>query len=142
MKFSQDTGLSGYTIHAYSEESITITVPPTGERSMPSQVIQVRSFIITPQQVINDWPPGHLEELSEDHFQPIIDLNPEVALIGVGNRLRFPDPALLSSLMSSGVGVEIMDSAAACRTYNILMSEGRQVAAAIIIEHGAEKDLL
>jgi uncharacterized protein len=133
MKFSQDDGLSGYSIHAYSRESITIIGPPAGEQNLPSQVTLKRSFIITPHKVINDWPPMHLKELEQEHFKPLIELAPEVVIIGVGNRLRFPDHALLSGLMESGVGIEIMDNAAACRTYNILASEGRRVAAAIII---------
>jgi uncharacterized protein len=133
MKFSQDDGLSGYSIHAYSRESITIIGPPAGEQNLPSQATLKHSFIITPHKVMTDWPPMHLKELEQEHFQPLIELAPEVVIIGVGNTLRFPDQALLSGLMESGVGIEIMDNAAACRTYNILASEGRRVAAAIII---------
>jgi uncharacterized protein len=71
--------------------------------------------------------------LAEAHFEVIAGLEPEIVLLGTGGRQRFPRPSLLRSLLARGVGVEIMDTAAACRTYNIIMLEGRRVAAALLL---------
>jgi uncharacterized protein len=71
--------------------------------------------------------------LVEAHFEAITDLEPEIVLLGTGSRQRFPRPSLLRSLLARGVGVEIMNTAAACRTYNIIMLEGRRVAAALLL---------
>lgn len=134
MKFSQETGLDGYTINAYNEESVTIIGPPAGERSLPSELILNQSFILTPLKLIRDWPPSQLDDISQPHFGPLLELNPEMVILGVGSKLRFPDQSILKELFSQGIGVEVMDSSAACRTYNILAAEGREVAAAIIID--------
>jgi hypothetical protein len=64
----------------------------------------------------------------------MVDLKPELILIGTGSKQRFPKPELLKSLILAKIGFEIMDSQAACRTYNILVSEGRQVLLALIVE--------
>jgi len=91
------------------------------------------SLILTPGQ-LSDWLIASFEALEATHFAKVVDLAPEILLIGTGARLRFPDPVCMKLLAESGIGFEIMDTAAACRTYNILMSEGRNVAAALIIE--------
>ena len=63
----------------------------------------------------------------------IAQLEPEIALLGTGDRQRFPHPRLIQALMARGIGVEVMDTSAACRTYNIVMLEGRRVAAALLL---------
>jgi uncharacterized protein len=73
-------------------------------------------------------------DLEAHHFSQLIDLKPELILIGTGKRQRFPKPELLKALISAKIGFEIMDSQAACRTYNILVGEGRQVLLALIVE--------
>lgn len=92
------------------------------------------SLILTPDRLLGDWPVASIEALQAAHFQPAIDLSPEILLLGTGSRLRFPAPACLKQLAEANIGFEVMDTAAACRTYNILMSEGRNVTAALIIE--------
>lgn len=84
-------------------------------------------------QGIADWPVDSVEQLGVDHLQAILDAPPEVLLIGTGTVQQFPDRAVWRHLRSQGLGVEIMDTAAACRTYNLIMAEGRDVAAALII---------
>jgi uncharacterized protein len=74
------------------------------------------------------------EGLEPSHFAQMVDLKPELILIGTGNKQRFPSPELLKTLISAKIGFEIMDSQAACRTYNILVGEGRQVLLALIVE--------
>jgi uncharacterized protein len=96
-----------------------------------------RSFILTPQQLIEDWPPVSLAALTMDHLMVLASLNSPIVLLGTGQRQQFPSPAVLRPLLERRIGVEVMDSFAACRTYNILMAEGRDVAAAIIFDQDA-----
>lgn len=92
-----------------------------------------QSLIVTPDRLIPDWPPQALADLEEPHLAAITDLRPEVVLLGTGSRLSFPEPAVMAYFGKRGVGLEVMDTAAACRTYNVLMAEGRAVAAALLI---------
>ncbi|MDR2239448.1 MAG: Mth938-like domain-containing protein [Zoogloeaceae bacterium] len=92
------------------------------------------SLILLPDRVIETWSAGRFETLTERDFETIPPLTPEVLLIGTGARQRFPAPALLRPLIDARIGYEVMDLAAACRTFNILMAEGRRVAAALLIE--------
>ena len=80
------------------------------------------------------WPVAAFEELTAAHFQQVLGLRPEIVIFGSGLRLRFPAPALLRSLIEQGIGVETMDTAAACRTYNVLVSESRSVVAALLLQ--------
>ena len=81
-----------------------------------------------------DWSCRGFEDLSAGHFEEIAILRPELVIFGSGSRLRFVPPAFLSGLMSLRIGLETMDTLAACRTYNILAGEGRHVIAALLIE--------
>lgn len=80
------------------------------------------------------WDCASFEQLSAAHFSHIAELQPELVIFGSGTRLRFPPPAFLRDLMDRRIGVETMDTLAACRTYNILAGEGRHVMAALLIE--------
>jgi uncharacterized protein len=81
-----------------------------------------------------DWLCSRFEQLSEAHFSRLAETRPELVIFGSGSRLRFPPPAFLRSLMAQRIGIETMDTLAACRTYNILAGEGRNVLAALLIE--------
>jgi uncharacterized protein len=91
-----------------------------------------RSLVVTPERVIDDWKVEDFDTLSARHFEFLLDLKPEIVLLGTGAALRFPPPALSRCLPQARIGLEIMDTSAACRTYNILMAEGRSVLAAVI----------
>jgi uncharacterized protein len=80
------------------------------------------------------WPPRGIEQLVPRHFEQVVALGPELVIFGSGQRLRFASPALLRSLIERRIGVETMDTAAACRTYNVLAAEGRTVLAALLLE--------
>jgi uncharacterized protein len=82
-----------------------------------------------------NWPVSRFEDLTEAHFEAIVALAPELVVFGSGPRIRFPHPSLLRLLISRRIGVETMDTAAACRTYNVLLSEGRAVVAALLFEN-------
>lgn len=92
-----------------------------------------RSLIVFPDEVIADWPPGDFDALRAEHLQAIIERKPEIVLLGTGTKLRFPRPEIMRPLIEAGVGYEVMDATAAFRTYNILVGEGRRVAAAVIL---------
>ena len=96
-----------------------------------------KSFLLTPRRLIENWPPDSVDSLTEADLQAVADLDCPIVLLGTGPRQRFPAPALMRSLIDRRMGVEVMDTHAACRTYNILMAEGRDVAAALIIECAA-----
>ena len=83
------------------------------------------------------WQCAHFEHLTAERFGLLADLKPELVIFGSGARLRFAPPAFLRSLMAARIGIETMDTLAACRTYNILAGEGRHVVAALLIEPNA-----
>jgi uncharacterized protein len=95
-----------------------------------------QSVIVTPERLVADWPPQAFAELEDAHFEAVARLEPELVVLGTGGRQRFPHPRLLRALLAKGVGVEVMDTAAACRTYNVVMLEGRRVAAALLMIEG------
>jgi uncharacterized protein len=92
-----------------------------------------RSIVISPDAPVQDWAPENFEALSAADFVPVFELKPEILILGTGETLRFPPPAVTRVLVEARIGYEIMDTRAACRTYNILMAEGRHVVAAILI---------
>lgn len=91
------------------------------------------SLIVLPDRIIENWDVQNIESLSAGDIEALALLKPELVLLGTGETLRFPEPRLLASLAASRIGAEVMDTRAACRTYNILAEEGRNVAAALII---------
>lgn len=92
------------------------------------------SLVILPDRVVAPWGAGGFDGLTADDFAEIRALAPEILLLGTGSRQRFPDPRLLRPLIEARIGCEVMDLPAACRTFNILMTEGRLVAAALLID--------
>lgn len=92
------------------------------------------SLVLLPDRIVEPWGAGGFEALAEADFEALRALAPEILLLGTGGRQRFPAPALLRPLIEARIGCEVMDLAAACRTFNILMAEGRHVAAALLIE--------
>ncbi len=92
------------------------------------------SLIVLPRELVTDWPPTRFERLAAEHFLDLATREIEIVLLGTGARLRFPRPEVTRPLIEAHIGVEVMDVPAACRTYNILMAEGRKVAAALVLE--------
>jgi len=90
------------------------------------------ALIVRPDGDVLAWDADAFEALSPRHFEALLGHAPEVVLLGTGTRQRFPSPALWASLARARVGLEVMDTGAACRTYNILMGEGRRVLAALL----------
>ncbi|WP_050476128.1 Mth938-like domain-containing protein [Herbaspirillum rhizosphaerae] len=93
------------------------------------------SLLVLPETPPVAWPVASFDQLTTEHFDQIDATQPDVVIFGTGRRQRFVHPKLTAVLTSRRIGVECMDNQAACRTYNILMAEGRKVALALIIEH-------
>lgn len=122
MKIQLESGVGRHFIRAYAAGSVTV-----------NEAVYRRSFVLTPETIRADWAPQTFDELADSHFDEIAALRPEVVILGTGARLRFPPPACLAPLSRAGIGVEVMDTAAACRTFNILAADGRKVVVALLM---------
>ncbi|HYM47125.1 MAG TPA: Mth938-like domain-containing protein [Burkholderiaceae bacterium] len=123
MKLHADTPTTHNTVTAYGPGFVEI-----------NRVRHTANVIVTPDQV-EPWPVASFEALDAGDFERLRDLRTEVVLLGTGSRQRFPHPRLTRPLADARIGLEIMDTQAACRTYNILMAESRKVAAALLVEN-------
>lgn len=123
MSLNLDENSATYQIRAYQPGLIQV-----------NDQMFATSIIITPDKLINTWPPQSIEELRRDDLVDVIKLQPSILIIGTGHDLQFPDLKIYGDLINYGIGVEIMNTHAACRTYNVLISECRNVAAALIIK--------
>lgn len=92
-----------------------------------------RSFIIAPDTLIEDWPVRDAAMLDTADLAPLLQLKPELVVLGSGASQVFPAPAVLAACMTRGIGIEVMDNAAAARTYSVLAGEGRRVVAGFIL---------
>ncbi len=122
MRFTIDTVSSLNFVRAYSASEVVV-----GERVVRS------SLIVSANALILDWPPSSVAELNEEHLVPLFALGADVVLLGTGARQTFPAPRILAAAARAGVGLEVMDTPAACRTYNVLLQEERRVAAALML---------
>jgi uncharacterized protein len=124
MKFTLESTSGAYRITGYGPGCIVV-----------NEETITQSVIVAPATLVRNWTPQTLDDLDADHLACLLQLSPlpEVVLLGVGVRFRFPQPHCLKSLAEAGIGTEVMDTRAACRTYNLLMNDGRMVAAALLI---------
>lgn len=97
-----------------------------------AEVTYDTSLILSPDTVDTDWPVDSLEDVSEEALQPVLGLDPEVVIIGTGKEQRFLEPSLMMLFHRDGIGVEVMSTRAACRTFNVLVMEERKVVAALM----------
>jgi uncharacterized protein len=111
----------------------TITAYGPGWVAVDGQRFE-HALLITSQGLLQPWCQAPFESLTAQDFAPLAQLGCELVIFGSGQRLRFPKPPWLAPLMAQRIGLESMDTAAACRTYNILAGEGRKVAAVLLIE--------
>lgn len=121
MKFAQDFQHEGYVITSYDCNSICIN-----GKTFSS------SLIIAAAKLETDWDIATVESLQANHMDQLLSFEPELIIIGTGNSLVFPDVEVYSAIIRQGIGIEFMDTGAACRTYNILLGEGRDVVAGLI----------
>jgi uncharacterized protein len=121
MKLTDETRPGTNFIRAYAPGEISI-----GERAIRS------NCIVTAEQII-EWPAQSIAALTIADLEPLIQLAPEIVILGSGATQQFPEPALLGAILSKGIGCEVMNTGAACRTYNVLVGEDRRVAAALML---------
>lgn len=121
MKFSVADQSNGNTINAYTDESVVVN----GVRFS-------NSLVIMADRLIPDWRPDSFQALREEDFTALVELAPDLVVLGTGQQQQFPDPRLYRALIEAGIGIEVMTTPAACRTYNILTSEGRKVIGALL----------
>lgn len=121
MPLAEDFITARYSIQAYDSGQITINETPYRG-----------SLILSPDKIISPWPVETLQQLEIEHLESIFDLQPEVVLLGTGDRQIFPDISILGAFAQKGLGVEVMNTGALCRTFNILVAEDRNVVAAVI----------
>lgn len=121
MKFSQDPA-TGHIIQSYQSGVLTI-----GNHRYR------KSLFFTASQLVEDWGPATAEEIGRGHMSVLVDYQPELIILGTGERQVFPSPEIFTPLIDAGIGYEVMDTHAASRTYNLLRTEGRHVIAALIL---------
>lgn len=120
-----------FTRHQVS--NVTIRHVEPGAIRVGDKVVR-DNVALTADEIIQEWQASVIEELTEDDFEPLLTSEPELILLGTGPLSVFPPRELVFSLARRGIGLETMDTAAACRTFNILISEGRRVAAVLIVK--------
>jgi uncharacterized protein len=111
-----------YFLRGVNAEGILVN-----ERRLP------RSFILAPNHLDEHWPPRQARELTAADMAPLLALAPTVLLLGTGSRLEFPAQEVLAACLTRGIGIEVMDNAAAARTFNVLATEGRKVVAGFLL---------
>jgi len=143
MQFSLETNSDHYVIRAYTPEELIVTPPQDmaatvkriqdprfGNQAVAIELITSTSLIM-PRLLIKDWTNTPYDEISADELAKVQEHQPEIVLLGSGSTLKWPAKGIRECLLAQGIGVEVMSSGAACRTYNILMEEQRHVAAIV-----------
>lgn len=123
MKFTEHRDTNILTVKKYQPGSVRI-----------NDIELTKSCFLNQKQLEDNWLCNHISELSEAHLDQIMEFYPEVIILGTGESQTFPDPKLFSYCAQKGIGLEVMNNAAACRTYNVLTTEEREVVLALIIE--------
>jgi len=123
MKFTLESSSRVNLVRAYSLSELRI-----GEDLVRS------SCLVSADRLVTDWPPTRVEALTPEHLESIFALEPEVVLLGTGERQRFPPAGIRAAFATRRVGLEVMDLGAACRTYNVLVQEERRAVAALFLE--------
>lgn len=122
MPLAEDIVTARYRISAYNTETITI-----------NDEVYRQSLLLSADEILCPWPVSSLHQLDQQSLSPIFARNPEVVLLGTGAQQQFPEAKIFALFGEQGIGLEVMDNGALCRTYNILIAEDRVVVAAVIL---------
>src|SRR5688572_14384561 len=114
MPLTLDDNPASYQIRSYKPGQIQIN----------DELIE-KSLVISASQLITNWPPQSAQELKAEHLDLMLELKPAILLIGTGDKLIFPPLEVYGKLLNHGIGVEVMNTKSACRTFNVLTAEGR-----------------
>jgi uncharacterized protein len=128
------TGVENLKLHAERIDGTNAIARHSAEGVIVNGTAYTSSVIVPWQGAVLAWTPRDFAALTVEHFAQVAALDPELVIFGSGARLRFPHPSLLRPLLERRIGVETMDTAAASRTYNVLLQEGRSVVAALLFE--------
>ena len=123
MQFNLDSESGKYQITSYKPGQVII-----------NKQIYTRSIIVTAEQLMSDWPPQSFTDLTVEHLRVLLNLAPQIVILGTGENQYFLAQELILLFLQQGIGIEVMNTDAACRTYNVLMSEGRNVIAALLLK--------
>ena len=105
-----------------------------GRQARVNDRVLTRSFALAPDRLVEDWTvPAAATELAAADLEPLLALDPELVVLGTGSRQAFPPAAVMAACLTRGIGIEVMDNAAAARTYNVLAGEGRRVVVALLL---------
>lgn len=121
MKLHRDSTDGHYSFTGYGDDYVAIN----GKNHQGN-------LVLLPRRLIQDWTDATFDSLTQADFNFLAELKMEIMILGTGAKQRFPHPQLLQGLMRAGVGLEVMNTQAACRTYNILVAEGRSVGCALL----------
>lgn len=127
MKFNLEKPLAN-NIHGYTDGRVNVLLAEE-----PAPRVITGSLLLSATHFQEGWTEKSISQLQADDFTQILAMQPELVLLGTGQHLQFPDMAVLQPFYQAAIGVEVMDTAAACRTYNILVAEGRGVLAALLL---------
>lgn len=132
MKMAQTGSTDGYVIRSCEPGQVTVQIVEAGgEPALRSREL-AHGAIIAGRRLIEDWGPGLSGELSREHLQPLLELKPELVLLGIGAGMQISAMQWAGEFHQVGIGFDVMTTDAACRTYNILSGEGRNVAVALV----------
>ena len=120
------------TLHKPGEHHHIHSVGPEGIRI--DDTLYRESLVLSADTLVPGWPVDTIANLAEEHLEPILNLDPEVVILGTGIKQAFPAPSLIMKFYERGIGFEAMTTEAACRTFNVLISENRKAVAALIID--------
>jgi uncharacterized protein len=121
VKFSQHNASSANIVRRYSAASIWV-----GEQELTA------SCLVSADRIVTDWPPRSVAEFEPPHLQAVFDLDPEVVALATGATAQFPRAAIRAEFGARRIGLEVMALGAACRTYNVLIAEGRRAVIAVL----------
>ncbi len=122
MQLSQESADFRYVLRGVTPEGVLV-----------NQQVVSASFLLAPDRLVEGWRPPSVDVLEPADMDPVLALQPALVVLGTGPRQRFPSPAVMAALLVKGIGLEVMDNAAAARTFNVLATEGRRVVAGFLL---------
>jgi uncharacterized protein len=122
MKFHLNTS-AGNVFTGYGDDYVRLGI-----------VVYRENVVVTPERILTGWCPAGFDALTDADFAAVAELQPEIVLLGTGARQRFPSPRLTRALTEARIALDVMNTPAACRTFNILAAEERKVAVAILLD--------
>jgi uncharacterized protein len=117
-----------------SNEGQTNVITGYGEGYVQVNTTRIAESLLVGNGMFSPWPVANIRDLTAENLSAIVAAAPEILILGTGRTFQFPSPALLRPLIEARIGHEVMDTAAACRTYNVLLGEGRKVMAALVVD--------